>query len=199
MVLGAFAVMFVGAFVMQRNNTQAEAVDAEKQREALELHWHEISRRTGLRLTRKSPYGLALHGVLEGIPVWFATMAMRDGRDVWWGVRAELPKHAVDLVVIAADRYEESGRTDAIPTGDDDFDLMYALTSNDPVGAFCAVSRAAQQALLVLGPAHLRVTQGVMELTLPFAEMDLDDTRIIATLELIRSLAQEHTREQTIN
>ncbi len=200
MVLGAFALLLLGGIAFQKNLDKGEASEAAAREELLVQSWADIARRTGLRLVRKSPYGLALHGVLDGVPVWFAQFAIRDGRDVWWGVRAELPSNCVPLAVVPADKVPEEQAAKNIPTGDEEFDLVYALQADNAVDAFHTISRAARQALLALGPAHLRTTPGVMELTVPFSETELDDARIVAALELVRALAlPPKAREQTVN
>ncbi len=189
MVIAAFALMILGGIAYQKNIDRESVQDDEVKTRQIEAHWADIARRTGLRLVRKSPYGLALHGVLDGTPVWFGLSAMADGRDRWWGIRAELPQHAVKLLVAPADKAVGGSWEHTIPTGDDEFDLVYKVHANDAVEAFHAISRPVRQALLALGPAHLNVAPGVMELTVPFEPSELDDARIISALELVRALA----------
>lgn len=189
MVLAAFALLLLGGIAYQRNVDRAEALEADKESQLVEQHWADIARRTGLRLVRKSSYGFALHGVLDGTPVWFGLRALGDFKDRWWGIRAELPQHAVKLCVAPADKQVTGSWAHTVPTGDEDFDLVYTLHADDAVEAFQTISRAARQSLLVLGPAHLSAGPGVMELTVPFAPAELDDARIVAALELVRALA----------
>jgi hypothetical protein len=189
LVLAAFVLLLLGAISYQRNIDREATSDAAASTAMVEQHWADIARRTGLRLVRKSTYGFALHGVLEGTPVWFGLRAFVDGKDSWWGIRAELPQHAVKLCVAPADKPVQGAWAHTVPTGDDEFDLVYAVHANDAVEAFHAVSRAARQALLALGPATLVAGPGVMELHVPFEPAELDDARIISALELVRALA----------
>ncbi|MBL8684359.1 MAG: hypothetical protein JNK05_34610 [Myxococcales bacterium] len=189
LVIAAFALMILGGIAYQKNIDRDAVKEVEDKSRLLESHWVDVARRTGLRLVRKSPYGLALHGVLDGTPVWFGQFAIVDGRDRWWGIRAELPQHAVKMTVAPADKAVGGAWEHTIPTGDDEFDLVYKVHANDAVEAFHAISRPARQALLALGPAHLTVGPGVMELTVPFEPTELDDARIVSALELVRALA----------
>jgi hypothetical protein len=189
LVLAAFALLLLGGIAYQRTIDRESARERDEQSKLLEQVWVDIAQRTGLRLERKGRFGLALHGVLDNTPVWFAQHAITDGNDRWWGIRAELPPHAVKMAIAPADKELRGGWEHTVPTGDDEFDLVYKVYANDPVEAFHAVSRAARQALLVLGPAYLTVGPGVMELTVPFEPTELDDARIIAALELVRALS----------
>lgn len=189
MVLAAFALLLLGGISYQRSIERSTASDEAERNKLVEVQWADIARRTGLRLVRKSNYGFALHGVLDGTPVWFGLGAIGDHRDRWFGVRADLPQHAVKLCVAAAGKSVAGEWGHTVPTGDDEFDLVYTVHANDPIEAFHTVSRAARQALLALGPAHLEAGPGVMELTVPFSPTELDDARIIAALELVRALA----------
>ncbi|MFO0559125.1 MAG: hypothetical protein U0269_14010 [Polyangiales bacterium] len=189
MVLAAFALLLLGGVAYQRNVDRAQALEADKESQLVEQQWTDIARRTGLRLVRKSTYGFALHGVLDGTPVWFGLRAIGDSKDRWWGIRADLPQHAVRLCVAPAEKPVAGGFVHTVPTGDEDFDFVYTLHADDAVDAFQTISRAARQALLALGPAHLNAGPGVMELTVPFSPAELDDARIVAALELVRALA----------
>jgi hypothetical protein len=196
---GAVALIVLAWFVRSRVAEPSLDEEIVARDRALELCWGDVSQRTGLRLLRASPYGIALHGVLDGVPVWFAQFAIRDGHDLTWGVRAELPQHSVALEVVPATSLSPEMHERTIPTGDDEFDLVYALRSEQAVDAFHALSRAARQALLVLGPARLQTGPGTFELAVPFAESELDDARIIAALELVRALSlPPKAREQTV-
>jgi hypothetical protein len=198
-VSGAVALLVLAWFVRRRAADRTLDGEVAARDRDLEACWSEVSQRTGLRLLRSSPYGIALHGVLDGVPVWFAQFAIRDGHDLSWGVRAELPAHSVGLEVVPATSVLDEPQDRTIPTGDEEFDLVYALRSEQAVDAFHALSRAARQALLALGPARLHAGPGVLELAVPFSESELDDARIIAALELIRALSlPPRPREQTL-
>lgn len=191
-VLGAFALLFVGAYAMQKNNARELEKDQQKLRKDTESLWAELSRRTGMKLLTKSPYGLALHGVLDGTPVWFAERAYIDGRDAMWGLRAELPSNDLTLMVLPTPpegREKPGGFAHVVPTGDEDFDLMYQLQADDAVTAFHAMGRAARQALMLLAPATLIVRNGTLTLTFSFDQTELDDPHIVAALELVRAMA----------
>jgi hypothetical protein len=191
LVLAAFALLLLGAIAYQRNIDRAKVLEeAEEVPRTVEQHWSHIAQRTGLRLLRKSPYGFALHCVLDGTPVWFALRAIRDGNDRVWGIRAELPPHAVRLCVVPEAKPVTGAFAHTVPTGDEEFDFVYTLHADDAVGAFQTLSSAARRALLALGPAYLHAEPGEMQLRVPFDPMDLDDARIVAVLELVRALAQ---------
>ncbi len=192
LVVGAFALLFIGGYAVQKNNDRESEIDRGKTRKETESVWTEIARRTGMKLLPKSPYGLALHGMLDSTPVWFAEYAIVDGRDRMWGLRAELPSSELRLRVcepLSEGVEKIGGYSHVVPTGDEDFDLMYQLQADDAVMAFNAISRAARQALMLLAPAHLEVNQGVLTLTFAFEQTALEDAHIVAALELVRALA----------
>ena len=65
LVVGAFALLFIGGYAVQKNNDRESEIDASKTRKDTENVWTEIARRTGMKLLQKSPHGLALHGMLD--------------------------------------------------------------------------------------------------------------------------------------
>jgi hypothetical protein len=202
LVVGVFALLFLGGYALQKNNERQSVRDQEQSRKELEAVWSQIAKRTGLRLLQKSPYGVALHGILDGTPVWIAENAMVDGRDVIWGLRAELPSNELKLSASCqpSDSPINGNYAHVVPTGDDDFDMLYQVCADDAVAAFHAVSRAARQALTLLAPAYLSVNQGVLTLRFSFLPTQLEEAHLVAALELVRAMAlPQKPREHTVN
>jgi hypothetical protein len=191
LVVAAFTLLWLGGIACLRYIDRAKGPKAWKVPRPIEQHWSHIAQRTGLQLLQDSPYGFALYGELDGTPVWFGLNAIVEGSDLVWGICAELPPLGGRLCVWPRGEPITVAFAPAVPTGDEEFDLVYTLYADDAEDARQRLSSAARRALLALGPDTLYVSPcGMMELTVPFDPMDLDETRIAAVLELVRALAQ---------